>query len=196
MPAAERRDQLLDAARALALESGFHAVTMAAVAEAAGVTRPLVYAQFGDLAGLTRALVERESRRALAGLTEALGSVDPHRSAADHAVAATRAVLAAVRSAPETWRVLLDPPQGGPPALYEAIDAGRALAREDVERTLDRAVQGAVVDPELTTELIHLTGHELVRLHLTNPEEYPEERILAQIATVVTGWLQDPLAAP
>ena len=46
MRAAERHEQLLDVTLDLVVERGFHAVTIEAVAQAAGVTRPIVYKQF------------------------------------------------------------------------------------------------------------------------------------------------------
>ena len=62
MTGAERREQLLDATKAIVVADGFHAVSIEAVARAAGITRPIVYGHFEDLGGLLEALVERESR--------------------------------------------------------------------------------------------------------------------------------------
>src|SRR3954447_9530979 len=72
MTAEERREQLLDATKAIVDRSGFHAVSIEAVAREAGITRPIVYGHFRDLAGLLEALVEREGDRALAQLDELL----------------------------------------------------------------------------------------------------------------------------
>ena len=66
MRAAERREQLLDVTLDLVVERGFHAVTIEAVAQGAGVTRPIVYKQFTDLSGLVEALIDREEDRAIA----------------------------------------------------------------------------------------------------------------------------------
>src|SRR3954469_1594769 len=56
MTAEQRREQLLDATKAIVLEHGFHAVSIEAVARAAGITRPIVYGHFEDLGGLLEAL--------------------------------------------------------------------------------------------------------------------------------------------
>src|SRR5437588_9525846 len=74
MTSAERREQLLDATKQIAFEHGFHAVSIEAVARAAGITRPIVYTHFRDLGGLLDALIERESRRALEQLAAVLPS--------------------------------------------------------------------------------------------------------------------------
>src|SRR3954451_8788711 len=116
MTGAERREQLLDATKAIAVADGFHAVSIEAVARAAGITRPIVYGHFEDLGGLLEALVERESRRALSQLPETY----------DDLPAALQAYLHAVRSDPDTWRLVLMPPEGAPRLLHERIAAGRA----------------------------------------------------------------------
>src|SRR4051794_7822017 len=59
MSAAERREQLLDATKAIVVADGFHAVSIEAVAREAGITRPIVYGHFDDLGGLLEALVQR-----------------------------------------------------------------------------------------------------------------------------------------
>jgi AcrR family transcriptional regulator len=56
MSAPDRRDQILDATQAIVDEQGFHALSIEAVARRAGISRPVVYEHFGDLAGLLEAL--------------------------------------------------------------------------------------------------------------------------------------------
>src|SRR5579862_9090485 len=65
MPPAQRREQLIDAALEVILAHGYGGVSIEAVARAAGVTRPVVYDHFPDLARLLHALVEREERYSL-----------------------------------------------------------------------------------------------------------------------------------
>lgn len=48
MPGAERRQQLLSTARAMILREGLSAVTMSALADAVGVTKPIVYKHFSN----------------------------------------------------------------------------------------------------------------------------------------------------
>src|SRR6478736_846171 len=81
MTALERREQLLDVAKAIVVDRGFHAVSMEAVAREAGVSRPIVYGHFQDLEGVLEALVTREGARALEQLhgvlPAALAARDP-----------------------------------------------------------------------------------------------------------------------
>ena len=55
-----RRDALLDAALALIGSDGVEAVSMEAVAEGAGVSRPLVYKHFANRGELLAAVYRRE----------------------------------------------------------------------------------------------------------------------------------------
>lgn len=56
MSSGERRRQLLEAALDIIRREGTDALTLARVAQAAGVTKPIAYRQFKDRAGLLKAL--------------------------------------------------------------------------------------------------------------------------------------------
>src|SRR5436305_9388968 len=81
MPPERRREQLLDAALSVIVEQGYGGVSIEAIARAAGVTRPVVYDHFPNLARLLHALVEREERYSLGQLDavvpEQAGDHDP-----------------------------------------------------------------------------------------------------------------------
>jgi AcrR family transcriptional regulator len=72
LPRAERRDQLLDMALAIVREEGTDALTLAHVAERAGVSKPIAYEHFGTRSGLLIALYERIDDRQVAALLKAL----------------------------------------------------------------------------------------------------------------------------
>lgn len=69
----ERRDLLLDAAASLVEGGDTDAVSMDAVAEAAGVSRALVYKHFANRRELLSALYQRESALLHAQLSDAVG---------------------------------------------------------------------------------------------------------------------------
>src|SRR3954462_4603201 len=62
--ASDRREQILDIPHAIVDAESFHAATINRLAAEAGVTRTVIYQQFGDLTGLFIALVDREAERA------------------------------------------------------------------------------------------------------------------------------------
>jgi len=172
MNAAARREQLLDATKAVVADKGFHAVSIEAVARRAGITRPIVYRHFADLSALLDALVERETARALGQLVAFLPSElgdDPREGL----LATLRGYLQAVESDPVTWRLVLVPPDGAPGLLRKRIAAGRAAV---VEQLAGAAVGSP--DPELTARALSSVADEAARLLLADLERYPPERLL------------------
>src|SRR3954464_11419240 len=107
MSAEQRREQLLDVTKRIVGEQGFHAVSIEAVARRAGITRPIVYGHFGDLAGLLEALVEREAARALAQLAALLPTDLDAGDSQAKLLAAMEGYLRAAQAAPATWRLVL-----------------------------------------------------------------------------------------
>ncbi|HEX2087312.1 MAG TPA: helix-turn-helix domain-containing protein [Solirubrobacteraceae bacterium] len=189
LPAAARREQILDATKALAVRRGFHAVSIDAVAREAGISRPIVYDHFHDLPGLLEALVERE----LARSRELLEAVVPTELAPGDVrgalLDAQRRYLEAAQADPDTWRLVLMPPEGAPELLRERIAAGRveaiAALTAAVEPVLERR---DVPDAELAVRMLSTLADEAVRLLLTEPERYPIERLLA-----TSRWIIDRL---
>ena len=179
MTAEERREQLLDATKEVVWRDGFHAVSIEAVARAAGVSRPIVYGHFDDLPRLLEALVEREGARALGQLAEILprdlSTGDPRESL----LAGLRGYLAAAEADPVTWRLVLIPPEGAPAVLRERIETGRGAILAQLAEAVGRGFGGATSpDPELTARMLSAFSDEAVRLVLTEPERYPAERVL------------------
>lgn len=180
MSASERREQLLDVTKAIVGESGFHAVTIEGIARRAGITRPVIYGHFDDLPSLLEAMLDRESLRAL----NQLGAIfNPEHVAADPGEALVRALegyLEVIRADPVTWQLVLMPPEGAPAALRERIERDR----DAVVEVLAEIVRPGLApgrespDPKLTARLLSAIADEAGRLLLTDPENFPKERLL------------------
>ncbi len=69
--AIERDQRLIDVATRLFLDRGYDATSLDAVAEAARVSKPTVYARYGDKRGLSAEVLRREIERWLAPLATA-----------------------------------------------------------------------------------------------------------------------------
>jgi AcrR family transcriptional regulator len=121
-----RRPQILDVAFKLFLESGYRGTSMDAIARAAGVTKPVVYACFPSKAELFGALVDREEQRMFAQLAAALASGAQPAGLEEMLVAGFTALLTAVGDTPETYRVAL---LGGG-AVDSLVDARIRRGRE------------------------------------------------------------------
>ena len=75
MARADRRTQLVDTAEQVFVEQGFAAASMEDVADAAGVTKPVIYDHFGSKDGLLAAVVARLGDQMLEQTVQAAGAV-------------------------------------------------------------------------------------------------------------------------
>jgi AcrR family transcriptional regulator len=187
LPAGARREQILDVTKRLAAEEGFHAISIEAVARRAQISRPIVYGHFGDLGGLLDALVAREAGRALGQLRDFLPTDLGDGPPQAVLLGALRGYLAAARSDPDTWRLVLMPPEGAPASLRHAIARGRAAVIAQLTEALRPGLRSP--DPELTARMLSALADEAVRLALTEPERFDDERILK-----LADWLLARLA--
>jgi AcrR family transcriptional regulator len=190
MSAPERREQLLDVTKAIVGEQGFHAVSIEAVARRAGITRPIVYSHFDDLNALLEAMLEREGERALSQLGEILSADRSPEDPGEPLLDALRGYLEAVQADPVTWRLVLVPTEGAPEMLREQVESGREAV---VAALADLVAAGPfpgrpTPDPALTARLLSAVADEAARLMLTDPEEYPIERLMAH-----ARWVLDEL---
>jgi AcrR family transcriptional regulator len=200
MPPEQRREQLLDAALSAILELGYSGVSIEAVARAAGVTRPVVYDHFPNLARLLHALVEREERIALDQLDRVvpndIGAVQP----AELLTGGVRRFLDAVASRPATWRIILLPLEGTPDLVREHVERNRTQTLERIERIVRSTLQRRPelpdeLDVELTARAIRDLGEEAGRMVLTDAARYPPERYRRFAETVMAlVWPRDDAA--
>lgn len=65
LPAAQRREQLLDVAQTLFAQHGYAGATTSQIARTAGVTEPIIYRHFKSKRDLFVALIERTGQRTL-----------------------------------------------------------------------------------------------------------------------------------
>jgi AcrR family transcriptional regulator len=191
---AERREQLLDVAKQIVGEQGFHELTIEAIAKRAGITRPVIYAHFEDLDALLEAMLQREAMRALGQLGEILPQSLPAGAARkDALLGALRGYLEAIEADPVTWRLVLMPPEGAPRVLRETVEQGR----EAVVAALAQVVGPGLAperpspDPQLTARLLSSLSDEAARLLLSDPEQYPIERLMRHAEWLLSQLVSD-----
>ncbi|MFP5219791.1 MAG: TetR/AcrR family transcriptional regulator [Actinomycetes bacterium] len=191
MPVAQRREQLLDAALDIALERGFHAVTVDAVARACGVTRPVVYGVFADRTALLTALADRAEARTLEQLAPVFPSLDDLKDDTDPdelLVAGVTAYLSAVAADPRTWRVVLLPPEGAPAEIAERVDRHRRVLLRQLRLLLDWGLTrrgGPALDPDLFARAVFTLAEGAARLLLADPDRWQVESFTAFARTAL-----------
>jgi AcrR family transcriptional regulator len=158
-----RRPLVLDAAFRLFQERGYEGTSMESVADAAGVTKPVVYACYPSKEELFKALLRREEERVLRQITDALPAAadlsDPERTLVD----GFTAFLNAVAASPAAYRVIFLGEGGANAAVARRVQRGREM-QVDAVATLARTwleQRSAEVEPEAGARLL---GHLIVGL--------------------------------
>jgi len=170
LPRAEREQQILDFAHARFAAHGYGAVTMEEVAADAGVTKPLLYAYFGNKEQLYLACMERAGDAMLATVVEAVaaaaaGPVDALRRG-------MRAFFAFVAEDRDAWRVLFD----------ETLPAGGEIARRV------GAYRGRLVGAVVQTNVERLSARD--RARLATEVEAVSVALLGAAEALAHWWLR------
>ena len=169
---------------------------MQAVAERAGVTKPVVYACFPSKEELFRALLRREEGRILGEIQAAFGEadlVDPERTLSGGFTAFLRAVAAS----PEVYRLIFLQEGGGNMAVARRIQRGREaqvdalslLARGWLER--DSRGERTAGELDATARLL---GHAIAglaeagaRLLLSGVDQWTPESLGRELGKLGAG---------
>jgi len=183
LPRAVREQQMLDAAVRVFSRLGYHAASVDEIAEAAGISKPMVYAYLGTKEELFTACLHREGAR----LAEAIAAAAiPDPTAGESAVVVPeerlwrglRAFFGFVADHRDGWLVLYRQARGEQPFAAE-IDAMRTRMAEVVTGMLADAVCAA--NRRVHADELRIMGYALVgaaeavadRL-AENPAEDPE----------------------
>ena len=184
-----RREQLIDAALSVILGQGYGGVSIEAIAREAGVTRPVVYDHFPNLARLLQALVEREERISLEQVALVVPDDPGDGDPVELLAGSVKRFLDAVASRPATWRIILLPLEGTPAIVRDHVEFNRARILERIERLVRWAITRrelpSDLDVDLTARAIRDLGEEAGRMVLTDPECYPPERYERFVQTVM-----------
>lgn len=120
LPAAERRDQLLDVALEAFARSGFHETSMNDVAELAGVTKPVLYQHFESKRALYLAVIESVGARMMTEIVRATATAGEPRAKVE------RGTIAFFRWAADdahSFRFLFDSGTRNDPEFASAVRA-------------------------------------------------------------------------
>ncbi len=125
----ERSQQLLDVTLALIAERGYEAISVQDIADAARVSKPIIYRIYPSQHALLLALFRREQQRAEAVLERIVPPGPDDRHPAELLLDSLRGILDAVSSNPLTWRLVLFPSEGTPEPVRVLVERRRATVR-------------------------------------------------------------------
>ncbi len=178
-----RRPLILDVAFGLFLEHGYKGTSMDAIARAAGVTKPVIYACFAGKAELFGALLDREEQRMFAQFAAAFATGAEPADLETMLVAGFTAMLQAVSTTPETYRVALLG-GGDADALIDArLRRGRehlaAQLTEMARRWLEGRIPARRLDgtAQFAAQTLTGVGDAGLRMMLAAPDRWTPEAL-------------------
>lgn len=180
-------------------QSSFAALTVDSIAREAGITRPVIYDHFGDLAGLLAAFLEEAEQKALAAVSTALSQPSFEVPLDELITTAMRAFLEAVRAEPGVWRIVLLPPEGTPSSARGRVEKRRAELAAVVADILEllspqHQVLRDVDSPTLARILIAV-AEDMGRLVLERPRRFTPTRMARTAGQIVSLVTTNPAPA-
>ena len=185
LPAAARRDQLLDTALRIIARDGYGAVSIEAIARELDVTRPVIYNQFADLEELLRTLLDRQEQRALAQLAGALDAPAPAEALPAYLERTVRAFAAMVAADPPTWRLIFLSFAGTPAAVRERVERDREIVRVRIREFVRASLASGTIDADVVAHLVVAAGEYVGRMLLDRPEAMPLDVLVATVNGLV-----------
>jgi AcrR family transcriptional regulator len=113
----ERRTRILDAAAQVFADRGYEPATLDEIAEAAGISKPVIYDHFSSKKELHISLIESHGQALLEFMAERVGRAD---NPADALAAGLGALLEFVERDPYAWRLLFQEPSATDVEIVEA----------------------------------------------------------------------------
>lgn len=173
MTGSQRREQLLDVARALFAERGYAATSVEEIALRAGVSKPVVYGHFGGKDGIYGVVVEQETQELLRRISSALSVGQPRvRSAAHPRVRLEQAAMALL-----TY-------------VEECTDGFRVLVRDSPPFTLTGHFSGLLND--VASQVEHILGKEFAeRGYPRGMARMYSQSLVGMVALTAQWWLDE-----
>lgn len=160
VPRAVREQQMLDAAVTGFARHGYRAASMDDIAEAAGVSKPLVYQYLRSKEDLFTACIQREAATLVDAVTA--GTIDRAASADRQLWNGLCAFFAHTAAHPDGWAVLYQQARTHGEPFAREVAVMRAEIAELVTVLISRAARDAGCDEELVAREASGLAHALV----------------------------------
>ncbi|MDQ3759752.1 MAG: TetR/AcrR family transcriptional regulator [Actinomycetota bacterium] len=177
-----RRPQILDIALEVLSQGGYQATSMATIARAARVTRPVIYACFPAKHELFKALLDREERRLLGQIVAALPKRPNLENPEETLEQGFTGVLVAAKAAPRSWGLIFLTEHGSPEVAERVERARNGVRRELSGLPAPILAHRGIADHDdrlsrLVANLLLGNAEAGVRLMLSEPKGWPPEEL-------------------
>jgi AcrR family transcriptional regulator len=182
LPRSARRAQLLDAARQVFVESGYHSAGMDEIADRAGVSKPVLYQHFPGKMELYLALLDDANERIVDAVLSALDST---RDNAARVEATMQAYFAFVAASGSEYRLVFESDLTNDPGVRDRVEQVEKQTAAAVARLLR---EGAGMDEP--TSMLLATGvvgmaQTSARFWLAQGQPIPQDEAARVVATLV-----------
>lgn len=172
VPRRKREQQMLEAASRLFTERGFDGVSMDEIADAVGITKPMLYAYFESKEGLFVACIERAADPVLDVVR---GAIDPSAPPDEQLWSGLLAFFEFVDEHRAEWSIFFVEASGRGGAATARIAELRREIRAALTTLLGQTAADAGVSPELVTEI-----------------EAQAQALMGAAESVAEWWLRHP----
>jgi AcrR family transcriptional regulator len=188
----KRRPLVLDAALRLFVEHGYPGTSMDAIAEAAGVSKPVVYDCYESKEDLFRALLEREERRLLESVAAAMPSDLGDEGPEEMLRRAWTALFEAAAAAPDSWRVVVDSERVADPVVARRVRRSREATSGQLAAFLgpllaERGIEDGERLAPLYAETLSAIAEAGVRVLLRSDDWEPAELAAVLARSAIRG---------
>lgn len=153
LPGPERRQQLLGVARTVLADAGYHGTTMADIARAAGVTKPVLYQHFQSKRDLYRNVLVDTGSRLESSVIEAASAAETPRGRAE---AGIRAYARFVEEDEAGFQLLFS-------GMNRQDEEWSEITRA-VERSLAQSVASLIDVPSISARRRQILAHGIIGL--------------------------------
>jgi len=151
LPRPARRAQLLEAAQAAFVESGYHAAAMDDIAERAGVSKPVLYQHFPGKLDLYLALLDHHRAEIEDAVRSALSTTTDNKQ---RVLACVAVYFEFVSREGAPFRLLFESDLTNDPAVSERVDGVAVTCGDALAEVI-------AADTDLSTEDAHMLGMAL-----------------------------------
>lgn len=173
---AERRAQLLDAARTIFVAQGFHASSMDDIADLAGVSKPVLYQHFDSKLALYRALLEASADQLVNGVRQAIAGSDDNAIRVHDAVAAYFGFIA---DEGQAFRLVFESDLRDEPAVAEIVDRATEACISAISDTITKDTGADVASAQLLAAGLVGLSQVGARYWLDQPEPMAQGRAVS-----------------
>ncbi|KHL08237.1 UNVERIFIED_CONTAM: TetR family transcriptional regulator [Mumia flava] len=181
LPRSARRAQLLEAARGVFVDNGYHAAAMDDIAERAGVSKPVLYQHFPGKLELYLALLDSACDTVVDAVRDALASTDDNKERVQATIEVFYNYVASDQAA---FRLVFESDITSDPEVRRRVDR----VNEETAKAIAEVIHDDTKLPPVASELLAVSlvgmAHVGARYWLDQSSELSREHAVAMVSAL------------